>query len=221
MSPTSCMSGPTVLTDSSIPHVAGNELQQQGPLPKFTDERDILAKRACSVSSATQLSRVVVLVHPPAVPCALELLGPAAGANGWGWRICVGAAGLLCTWRSPRSAVSTARASSEGDALVSGPGGDQMTSRPEHVQRRADPSGGTLISVEVVRHCTPSGLNRGADCSARLYWMGSEAGTQPYGVPRPRLGSGRHVGDSPSGTVPPAPPARPTAARRPNAACIG
>jgi hypothetical protein len=102
-----------------------------------------------------------------------------------------------------------------------GPGGDQMTSRPEHVQRRADPSGGTLISVEVVRHCTPSGLNRGADCSARLYWMGSEAGTQPYGVPRPRLGSGRHVGDSPSGTVPPAPPARPTAARRPNAACIG
>lgn len=174
------------------------------------------------MSSATQLSRVVVLVHPPAVPCALELLGPAAGANGWGWRICVGAAGLLCTWRSPRSAVSTARASSEGDALVSGPGGDQMTSRPEHVQRRADPSGATLISVEVDPHCTPQWTEsgRGLQRSPFTGWV-LKRELNPYGVPRPRLGSGRHVGDSPSGTVPPAPPARPTAARRPNAACIG
>jgi hypothetical protein len=31
--------------------------------------------------------------------------------------------------------------------LVCRPGGDQMTSRPEHVQRRADPSGGSLVSV--------------------------------------------------------------------------
>jgi hypothetical protein len=154
------MSGPTVLTDPSIPHVAGNELQQQGPLPKFTDERDILAKRACSLSSATQLSRVVLLVHPPAVPCALELLGPAAGANGW--------AGVFA-WVLPVSYVLAQPKIGRVDGARYlrrrrtgvGPGGDQMTSRPEHVQRRADPSGGTLISVEVVRHCTPQWTESG------------------------------------------------------------
>jgi hypothetical protein len=58
------------------------------------------------------------------VPRGLELLGPAAGANGWGWCICVSTAGLLCTWRSPRLArqVSTARAISERDVLVSAQG---------------------------------------------------------------------------------------------------
>ena len=80
-----------------------------------------------------------------------------------------------------------------------------------------------LICVESDRWfvsscCTPSGLNRGTDCSAcplLAYAPGAPRGS------RPRLGSGRHAGDSPPGIVPPAPPARPTAARRPNAGCIG
>ena len=64
-----------------------------------------------------------------------------------------------------------------------------MTSRPEHVQRRADPSGATLISVEVDPHCTPQWTESGRGLQRSPFtWMGSEAGTQPLWSSPPATG---------------------------------
>lgn len=66
----------------------------------------------------------------------------------WGRCISVGAAHLLCTWRGTRSARQgpTVRARTEDKVPVSARG-DHMATSHQRTQRRADPSGASVINV--------------------------------------------------------------------------